>query len=133
MWCSHHSFLQLVEDSWSSTISASPLGAFSQKLRCLKACLKNWNSLIFKNIFDRVRAAEESLIHAESLFDENPSVDNKEKWASAQLAFSSELRIENSYLAKKRGSNGWSKVTRIQKFSILQFVRKSIFFLFEKF
>jgi hypothetical protein len=101
MWSSHHNFFQMVEESWSTPLVAAPMVSFSRKLKRLKVALKAWNSLVFKNIFDRVRAAEESLILAESLFDEIPSAENKEKWALAQQAFSSELRIENSYLRQK--------------------------------
>jgi hypothetical protein len=101
MWSSHHTYRELVADSWSAPIEGAPLGAFFRKLKRLKFRLKSWNSTVFRNIFDRVRAAEESLILAESLFDEFPSAENKANWASAQLAFSSELRIEHSYLSQK--------------------------------
>jgi hypothetical protein len=101
MWRSHHTFRQVVDDSWSVPIIASPCSVFSRKLKRLKCCLKVWNAEVFKNVFDRVRVAEESLILAESLFDEVPSASNKEAWALAHSTYSAELRIENEFLRQK--------------------------------
>ncbi|KAL8555579.1 hypothetical protein ACS0TY_003398 [Phlomoides rotata] len=62
MWATHPSFLPLVSDSWRQFVTSSnPIHRVTQKLKRLKASLKNWNKVIFRNIFVEMEAATAAL------------------------------------------------------------------------
>ncbi|KAL8502771.1 hypothetical protein ACS0TY_021762 [Phlomoides rotata] len=62
MWTTHHSFMQTVSNSWAQlTMASSPIQLVTQKLKRLKATLKNWNRAVFKNIYVEMEEALEAL------------------------------------------------------------------------
>ncbi|KAL8487914.1 hypothetical protein ACS0TY_024272 [Phlomoides rotata] len=62
MWATHPSFLPLVSDSWRQFVTSSnPIHRVTQKLKRLKASLKNWNKVTFRNIFVEMEAATAAL------------------------------------------------------------------------
>ncbi|KAL8546688.1 hypothetical protein ACS0TY_006424 [Phlomoides rotata] len=69
MWSTHPSFLPLVLDSWRQFVTSyNPIHRVTQKLKRLKASLKNWNKVTFRNIYMEMEAASAALaaIQAES-------------------------------------------------------------------
>lgn len=101
IWKSHHYFIPVMKEPWILPALGCPLAAFFVKLKRLKGVLKTWDSQVFKNIFGRVRVTEEALILAETSYDADPSSLLKAQWVQAQLAFNSELSIENAFLRQK--------------------------------
>ncbi|KAL8529336.1 hypothetical protein ACS0TY_006665 [Phlomoides rotata] len=62
MWTTHPSFRQTVLNSWTQLTTASSLiQLVTQKLKRLKATLKNWNHVVFKNIYVEMEEASEAL------------------------------------------------------------------------
>ncbi|KAL8542656.1 hypothetical protein ACS0TY_003514 [Phlomoides rotata] len=54
MWTSHPSFTHTVLASWAQhTTASNPIQLVTQKLKWLKATLKNWNRITFRNIMFR--------------------------------------------------------------------------------
>ncbi|KAL8462900.1 hypothetical protein ACS0TY_033781 [Phlomoides rotata] len=62
MWATYPSFLPLVSDSWRQFVTSyNPIHRVTQKLKRLKASLKNWNKVTFRNIFVEIEAATTAL------------------------------------------------------------------------
>ncbi|KAL8546919.1 hypothetical protein ACS0TY_006582 [Phlomoides rotata] len=62
MWTTHPSFLPLVSESWGQFVTSyNPIHRVTQKLKRLKASLKNWNKATFRNIFVEMEAATAAL------------------------------------------------------------------------
>ncbi|KAL8524003.1 hypothetical protein ACS0TY_013820 [Phlomoides rotata] len=62
MWTTHPFFKQTVLNSWTQlTTASSPIQLVTQKLKRLKATLKNWNRVVFKNIYVEMEEASEAL------------------------------------------------------------------------
>ncbi|KAF9604617.1 hypothetical protein IFM89_008883 [Coptis chinensis] len=55
MWCSHPSFLPLVEENWHGPIDGNPFYVLIQKLKRLKLALKTWNKEYFGHIQNNIR------------------------------------------------------------------------------
>ena len=51
--------------------------AFQKKLVWLKLCLKSWNKDVFRDVFQRVRAAEVEVAHRELLFYMSASAEDR--------------------------------------------------------
>ncbi|KAL8464916.1 hypothetical protein ACS0TY_034414 [Phlomoides rotata] len=62
MWSTHPSFLPMVTDSWRQFVTSyNPIHRVTQKLKRLKATLKNWNKVTFRNIYVEMEAASAAL------------------------------------------------------------------------
>ncbi|KAL8492516.1 hypothetical protein ACS0TY_023921 [Phlomoides rotata] len=62
MWTTHPSFTHTVSASWAQhTTASSHIQLVTQKLKCLKATLKNWNRVTFRNIYVEMEEASEAL------------------------------------------------------------------------
>ncbi|KAL8546895.1 hypothetical protein ACS0TY_006565 [Phlomoides rotata] len=58
----HPSFLPTISAFWIKyTTTSSPIQLVTQKLKCLKAILKNWNRDTFRNIYVEMEEASEAL------------------------------------------------------------------------
>ncbi|KAL0423582.1 UNVERIFIED_CONTAM: hypothetical protein Sradi_0893000 [Sesamum radiatum] len=57
----HSEFLGVVHRNWQYPTMGSGMLWLQQKLTRLKHCLKEWNKIVFGNVFDRVVAAERQL------------------------------------------------------------------------
>ena len=62
-WLSHPSFNEIVTQTWKSFIppSGSKMYQFQQKLKNLKAVIKNWNTFVFSNIFQEIKILERKM------------------------------------------------------------------------
>ncbi|KAL8546977.1 hypothetical protein ACS0TY_006624 [Phlomoides rotata] len=62
MWTTHPSFMHTISNSWAQhTTASSPIQLVTQKLKRLKATLKNWNCVVFKNIYMEMEETSEAL------------------------------------------------------------------------
>ncbi|KAL8480341.1 hypothetical protein ACS0TY_027037 [Phlomoides rotata] len=62
IWSTHPSFLPLVSDSWRQFVTSyNPIHRVTQKLKRLKATLKHWNKVTFRNIFVELETATAAL------------------------------------------------------------------------
>ncbi|KAL8546968.1 hypothetical protein ACS0TY_006615 [Phlomoides rotata] len=62
MWMTHPSFTHTISASWvPHTTASSLIHLVTQKLKRLKATLKNWNPVTFRNIYVKMEEASKAL------------------------------------------------------------------------
>ncbi|EOY02245.1 Uncharacterized protein TCM_016772 [Theobroma cacao] len=76
-WTHHHDFIPFVERSWKVPMQATGMLGFWQKLQRLKRDLKWWNKHIFGDIFHNLKLAESEAAEKELLFQQDPSILNR--------------------------------------------------------
>ncbi|XP_026416977.1 uncharacterized protein LOC113312440 [Papaver somniferum] len=72
MWISHPEFLSVVKESWSNVIVGDPAFIFMQKIKELKRVLNDWNWRVFGNVHVKLKEAEEKVLEAMKVSDNNP-------------------------------------------------------------
>lgn len=65
MWIKHHSFVQVVQESWNESMAGNPMFVFASKLGRLKMVLAGWNKEHFGRIEHNLLQAEAKLNDAE--------------------------------------------------------------------
>lgn len=75
-WMKHHSFKELVGQSWNQPTTGSAMLKLSLKLRRLKPFLQELNTQCFSNISRRVIAARRHLEYVQSLCSQNLGDDS---------------------------------------------------------
>ncbi|XP_027166310.1 uncharacterized protein LOC113766302 [Coffea eugenioides] len=73
LWTKNPSFLELVKGSWDATSAGSPLRVLSDKMRKVKHALQQWSRSEFGDIFLASRTAEQRVLEAEIVHDNQPS------------------------------------------------------------
>ncbi|KAL0410606.1 UNVERIFIED_CONTAM: hypothetical protein Slati_3650300 [Sesamum latifolium] len=101
MWFRHPNFMTVVQDSWNQPSSLTGMLWLAEKLRRLKACLKQWNKEIFGNIFDQLSQAEESVRQAERKYDEEPTDLNLMAMNLCTAKLQRALTIEEDFWRQK--------------------------------
>ncbi|KAL0370694.1 UNVERIFIED_CONTAM: hypothetical protein Sangu_0387500 [Sesamum angustifolium] len=76
MWTTHSKFLRVVHQNWQYPTIGSGMVWLQQKLTLLKYCLKEWNKIVFGNVFARVLAAERQPKETDKAYDHD-SCDRK--------------------------------------------------------
>lgn len=62
MWTHHPDFIAFVRNNWNTPIhTANPATRVQAKLKWLKQHLKTWNADVYKNVFNEIQTATESL------------------------------------------------------------------------
>ncbi|KAL0342602.1 UNVERIFIED_CONTAM: hypothetical protein Scaly_1922800 [Sesamum calycinum] len=72
MWTMHSEFLGVVRRNWQYPTVGSGMMRLQQKMTRLKHCLKEWNKMVFGNVFDKVAAVERGLKEADEAYDQDP-------------------------------------------------------------
>jgi len=67
MWVAHANCVNVVRNSWNTSIVGCPMFIFSEKLKLLKAALKQWNIDTFGNVNNQVKSAKEKLDQIQSV------------------------------------------------------------------
>ncbi|KAL0367744.1 UNVERIFIED_CONTAM: hypothetical protein Sradi_3664500 [Sesamum radiatum] len=101
MWFRHPNFMTVVQDSWNQPSSLTGMLRLAEKLRRLKACLKQWNKEIFGNILDQLSQAEESVHQAERKYDEEPTDLNLMAMNLCTAKLQRALTIEEDFWRQK--------------------------------
>ncbi|KAK4394438.1 hypothetical protein Sango_1598100, partial [Sesamum angolense] len=72
MWTMHSEFLGVVRQNWQYPTVGSGMMRLQQKMTRLKHCLKEWNKMVFGNMFDKVAAVERGFKEADEAYDQDP-------------------------------------------------------------
>ncbi|KAK6150274.1 hypothetical protein DH2020_015206 [Rehmannia glutinosa] len=72
MWSKHHSFLDVVNESWRQDTGLTGMNNLQVKLSRLSKRLQWWNKSVFGNVFNNVKRAEASVAQAQKDWDHNP-------------------------------------------------------------
>ncbi|KAL8537887.1 hypothetical protein ACS0TY_012856 [Phlomoides rotata] len=73
MWTRHHTFLDQVRMAWDVNTGEFGMLNLQLKLGAVKRRLKWWNRHIFGDIFHKVKAASNAVVHAEAAYLADPS------------------------------------------------------------
>lgn len=79
MWISHDSFRSTVSETWKQdqVQYPNPLVGFTCKLKSVKAALCKWNKEVFGDIHSEVQLAKKAVELKESLYDMDPTQENR--------------------------------------------------------
>ncbi|XP_026459855.1 uncharacterized protein LOC113360571 [Papaver somniferum] len=104
MWISHPYFLSVVKASWSNEIDGDPAFTFMQKMKELKRILNDWNWKVFGNVQVKLKEAEEKVLEAMQVFDNNPfdSVELDELVKAQNEHASKEVQLNTLMRQKSR-------------------------------
>jgi len=95
MWVAHEDCINVVRNCWNTNIIGCPMFVLSEKLKLLKAALKQWNKDTFGNVNDQVLTAKQNLDNIQDEIDTLGPTDNlmlQEK--NAQIKLEQALNIE---------------------------------------
>lgn len=103
MWHSHDDFKRFVRDQWNMTfhLDSNPFYNLQLKLRTLKIALRQWNKDVFGNINLAKESASVQLAESQSLFDNNPTLENRQKLQQANALMNSILEKEEIFWYQK--------------------------------
>ncbi|XP_058106921.1 uncharacterized protein LOC131250655 [Magnolia sinica] len=79
MWAQHDLFSQVVRSAWNKAESTHPVYNVLSKLEQVKHDLRIWNKEIFRNVFEKVRVVERSLVDLETQLQDAPEIFWKQK------------------------------------------------------
>ncbi|VFQ76036.1 unnamed protein product [Cuscuta campestris] len=100
-WTNHPSFIKVVSDYWSSSHQYGGMAGLSNKLRGLKAVLKEWNKSTFGNIFTNLKEAEDQAILAQEAYDQDLSPIHREADNKARAHLIQATNIELLFWKQK--------------------------------
>ncbi|KAK4425145.1 hypothetical protein Salat_1708400 [Sesamum alatum] len=106
MWLRHPDFLTEVARNWSYPTVVSGMARLAAKLKRLKHKLKEWNKVIFGDIFVRLKESEEAVQRAEHTYDESPKEANLVGMKGAMAEWQMAISIEEDYW-KQKSSCKW--------------------------
>ncbi|KAL0341432.1 UNVERIFIED_CONTAM: hypothetical protein Scaly_1805800 [Sesamum calycinum] len=72
MWTMHSEFLGVVRRNWQYLTVGNSMMQLQQKLTRLKHCLKEWNKIVFGNVFDRVAMVERQFKEIDEAYYQDP-------------------------------------------------------------
>ncbi|KAL0315400.1 UNVERIFIED_CONTAM: hypothetical protein Sradi_5418200 [Sesamum radiatum] len=72
MWTMHSEFLGVVRRNWLYPTVGNSMMRLQQKLTRLKHCLKEWNKIVFGNVFDRVAMVERRFKETDEAYYQDP-------------------------------------------------------------
>ncbi|KAK4390420.1 hypothetical protein Sango_2105300 [Sesamum angolense] len=101
MWCRHPNFMHMVKTNWSYLAIGSRLDCFIEKLQRLKLCLKHWKNVVFGDIFEKHKHAEEVVAVAEGEYDASPTDENLIAMNRCTAQWQQALSIEEDYWRQK--------------------------------
>lgn len=101
MWIRHHAFLQVVRETWDPPIGFFGMRNLQVKLVRTKQKLKHWNRVVFGNVFDKLRLAQEAIASAEAAFDGDPSPDNRMELNRCHAEYQLRLKMEEDFWRQK--------------------------------
>lgn len=107
MWHMHAGFFDFVKEQWhrGTHCEAHPFYILQKKLSDLKTALKIWNKEIFGDVIQAKIEASSQIERAQAVFDEHPTLENKDKLQKANAHMRSILAREEVF---------WYQKSRIQ-------------------
>ena len=101
-WTKHGKFLEIVEQSWNEAVLGDPMSRLHQKMKRLKAKLKEFNQDEFGNVTHKVTEKRKNLADIQTLVLNNPLDKNLiEMEGKLSLELNALLQAEESYYKQK--------------------------------
>lgn len=101
MWIRHHLFLAEVERCWREETGTSGLINVQIKLSRLKSSLRIWNRVVFGNIFERLKKAEQEAKEALERYEQNPTPEFRSEMNKSAAEYILRLKMEDDYWRQK--------------------------------
>ena len=76
MWSLHEDCINLIRNTWNTSIFGCPMYILSYKLKILKQNLKTWNKNVFGNVHDHVSLAEQAVQTIHDHIDSSDPTNN---------------------------------------------------------
>ncbi|KAL0404118.1 UNVERIFIED_CONTAM: hypothetical protein Sradi_2052600 [Sesamum radiatum] len=93
--------MEVVSLSWSFPAVGVGMAKLGVKLKPLKHKLKDWNKIVFGDIFTNLKVAEEEVVHAERNFDAMPTDENLINMNRCTALLQHALSIEKDFWRQK--------------------------------
>lgn len=106
MWISHAEFQSVVKQSWEAPIYASPLSRLVGKLKGLKKDQQAWNKSTFGNLYQNLALAEDEVLEAQKVYDEDPSPAHIEQLNGAKSRLL-EVQLQEEVFWKQKAHMRW--------------------------
>jgi len=98
MWTLHEDCINVVSNSWNSSVLGCPMFVLSKKLSILKQNLKSWNHNVFGNVHFLVKEAEANLENIQNQIDSARLTDDLlEQQKAAHISLEKTLEKEEAF------------------------------------
>ncbi|WMV19930.1 hypothetical protein MTR67_013315 [Solanum verrucosum] len=102
-WTENDTFMEVVRLNWCTTSSHNPYLDFKENIKSVKVALTRWSREAYGNIFKKLLIREDIMKIKEKLFEEEPSVINREVLQRAQAEYKKYLHFEEKFWQQKTG------------------------------
>ncbi|GAA0174624.1 hypothetical protein LIER_41754 [Lithospermum erythrorhizon] len=109
IWLKNEGISKVIEDNWILPVYGDPLYILGHKLRRLKGCLKEWNKMVFGNIFSSVQQAEEEVENCEAAYESSRLPADREALHKAKAKHLRIIEIQEDYLRQLSGLNLYTR------------------------
>ncbi|XP_059287623.1 uncharacterized protein LOC132040947 [Lycium ferocissimum] len=120
-WTEHESFLEVVNQAWSTDFEGDEFISFKSKLKNVKTTLSAWSTATFGDIFKQLTVREEVLKIKEQLFKEDPSPMNRMVLQQAQAELKKYVHYEGEFWRQKSHVTSFAEGDRNTRFCQQQF------------
>ncbi|XP_042065479.1 uncharacterized protein LOC121808993 [Salvia splendens] len=100
-WVRHPLFLKEVERCWREETGTFGMVNIQIKLSRLKRSLRIWNLVVFGNIFEKLRKAEEEAKETSERYEQNPSPALRTEMNKSIVEFLVRLKMEEDFWRQK--------------------------------
>ncbi|XP_043710215.1 uncharacterized protein LOC122659132 [Telopea speciosissima] len=101
MWLSHPDFMECVRLCWGKQVQGTPLQILYLKLKSLQSRLRAWNKVVFGNIHQNARAAEDSVCKVEIEPEQNPTEETRRNLLESKKVLQEVLLQEEIFWRQK--------------------------------
>ncbi|GER55466.1 RNA-directed DNA polymerase [Striga asiatica] len=101
MWVRHHSFHDIVRDSWLQPTGLFGMRILEAKLGRLRRRLRQWNWDVFGNLHQRLSAAQSAHVEAERAYDLDPTRENRTAMHRCHAEYQLRLLMEEDFWKQK--------------------------------
>ncbi|XP_059310078.1 uncharacterized protein LOC132061246 [Lycium ferocissimum] len=115
-WTNHHTFMEVVKESWTADFCGNPFYVVHHKLKKLKRVLVQWSKNTYGNIFQQIATIEDTIKVKELQFQNNASKENRMRLHQAQAELTKFLHLKEEYWKQKAGMKWFNDGDRNTKF-----------------
>lgn len=101
IWVDQSDFLPYIREMWESYPITGGVRGLYDKLQCLKRDLKCWNLNVFGNVFDGLAAAEQEVVRQETIYDQNPTPENRMHYQASKALYKQAVNRELRFWEQK--------------------------------
>ncbi|XP_075083347.1 uncharacterized protein LOC142167090 [Nicotiana tabacum] len=115
-WTKHATFMDVVRQNWEADFIGDPFFMFKQNIKRVKVALSKWSRETFGDIFKQLAILEDIVRVKETLFEEEPTTENRIVLQKAQSKLKKYLSIEEQYWKQKAGMTWFAEGDRNTSF-----------------